>query len=134
MSSELPAPSTIVVFSLVMLRRLAEPKSSNVAPSRDRPTSSEITVPPVNVAMSCNISLRRSPKPGALAAATFTMPRMLLTTNVANASPSTSSAITMSGLPALATASKIGSMSRMFEIFLSNNKIKGSSSSALMLS
>ena len=31
-----------------------------------RPTSSEMTVPPVRIAISCSISLRRSPKPGAL--------------------------------------------------------------------
>src|SRR4029450_3485853 len=45
-------------------------------------------------AMSCSMALRRSPKPGALTAATFKPPRSLLTTRVASASPSTSSAIT----------------------------------------
>ncbi len=33
--------------------------------------------------MSCSIALRRSPKPGAFTAATLTMPRMVLTTVVA---------------------------------------------------
>ena len=42
--------------------------------------------------MSRSISLRRSPKPGALTASTLTMPRSLFTTSVARASPSTSSA------------------------------------------
>jgi hypothetical protein len=36
------------------------------------------------------MALRRSPKPGALTAATLTIPRILLTTKVANASPSIS--------------------------------------------
>ena len=134
MSSALPAPSMIVVFSFEIWMRLAVPKSSNVAVSSERPTSSEITVPPVRTAMSCNIALRRSPKPGALTAATLTMPRMLFTTNVAKASPSTSSAINNNGLPAFATPSRTGIKSRIFEIFLSTNSTKGSSNSAVMLS
>lgn len=51
-----------------------------VAFSSDRPTSSEITTPPVRIAMSSSIALRRSPKPGAFTAQTLTMPRMVLTT------------------------------------------------------
>ena len=52
--------------------------------------------------MSCSIALRRSPKPGALTASTLRMPRSLLTTSVASASPSTSSAMmTMLRLPDL---------------------------------
>ena len=42
--------------------------------------------------MSSSIALRRSPKPGALTAATLRPPRSLLTTSVARASPSMSSA------------------------------------------
>ena len=98
------------------------------------PISSEITVALVSVAMSCNIALRRSPKPGALTAATFTIPRMLFTTNVARASPSTSSAIISSGLPALATPSSVLSNSRMLDTFLSTSKINGFSNSTLPLS
>ena len=119
----LPDPSTIVVFSFVLDTLLAVPKSSKVAPSRVKPTSSEMTVPPVKIAISCNIALRRSPKPGALAAATLTIPLMLFTTKVANASPSMSSAITTKGFPALATFSRIGSRSLIFEIFLSQSKM-----------
>ena len=52
------------------------------------------------------MALRRSPKPGALTAATLTMPRMLFTTRVANASPSMSSAIINKGRPAFATFSQ----------------------------
>lgn len=47
--------------------------------------------------MSSSMALRRSPKPGALTAVVFRMPRMLLTTRVARASPSTSSAMISSG-------------------------------------
>jgi len=86
------------------------------------------------IEMSSNIALRRSPKPGALTAATLTMPRIVFTTKVASASPSTSSATISSGRPALATPSRIGSRSRMFETFLSNNKTNGSSMSQVMLS
>jgi hypothetical protein len=75
---------------------------SSVAFSSVRPVSSEITVAPVRMAMSSSMALRRSPKPGALTAATFRMPRTVLTTSVASASPSTSSATISSGLPALA--------------------------------
>ncbi len=49
--------------------------------------------------MSSSMALRRSPKPGALTAATLRPPRSLLTTSVASASPSTSSATMSSGLP-----------------------------------
>ena len=59
--------------------------------------------------MSSSIALRRSPKPGALTAATFSPPRSLLTTRVARASPSTSSATITSGLPLWTTASSSGS-------------------------
>src|SRR5690606_8318432 len=52
--------------------------------------------------------LRRSPKPGAFTAATFSVPRSLFTTRVASASPSTSSAIMRSGRPERATCSSTG--------------------------
>jgi hypothetical protein len=55
------------------------------------------------MAMSSSMALRRSPKPGALTAQVLRMPRMLLTTRVASASPSTSSATISSGRPDLAT-------------------------------
>ena len=60
--------------------------------------------------MSSSMAFRRSPKPGAFTAATFKPPRSLLTTRVASASPSTSSATISSGLPACTTASSRGSM------------------------
>ena len=82
--------------------------------------------------MSCSIALRRSPKPGALTAHTLTIPRMLFTTSVANASPSTSSAIINNGRPDLATPSSTDNMSRMLEIFLSTNRMNGCSNSQLM--
>jgi len=63
----------------------------------------------LRIAMSSSIALRRSPKPGAFTAATFSPPRSLLTTKVASASPSMSSAMMSSGLPACTTASSSGS-------------------------
>ena len=62
--------------------------------------------------MSCSIALRRSPNPGALTAAALKVPRILLTTSVARASPSTSSAMIRSGLPDCMTFSSTGSRSR----------------------
>ena len=112
----------------------AVPKSSIVAPSKERPTSSDITVPPVRIAISSNIAFLLSPNPGALHAAALTIPLKLFTTNVANASPSISSAIINSGFPAFATDSNKGSKSLMFEIFLSKRRINGLSSSTVILS
>ena len=86
------------------------------------------------MAISSSIAFLLSPNPGALQAATFTTPRILLTTKVASASPSTSSARTRSGLPAFATASSKGKRSLIFEIFLSCKRMKGSSRSAVILS
>ena len=56
---------------------------------------------------------------GAFTAATRSEPRSRLTTSVASASLSTSSATTSNGLPARATCSSSGSRSFMLEIFLS---------------
>ena len=69
--------------------------------------------------MSSSIALRRSPKPGALTDATLRPPRSLLTTRVASASPSTSSAITSSGRLACTTDSSSGSMAWRLESFFS---------------
>ena len=75
------------------------PSISSVVFSRLKPLSSEITVAPVSIAISSNIAFLLSPKPGALTAAIFRAPLNLLTTSVAKASPSTSSAIISNGLP-----------------------------------
>ena len=83
------------------------------------PVSSMMALPPVRIEMSSSIALRRSPKPGAFTAQAFSVPRSLLTTSVASASPSTSSAITSSGLPARAICSRSGSRSFMLLIFFS---------------
>ena len=69
--------------------------------------------------MSSSMALRRSPKPGAFTAATFRPPRSLLTTSVAIASPSTSSAMISSGLPDCTTASSSGSIACRPESFFS---------------
>ena len=66
--------------------------------------------------MSSSIALRRSPKPGALMATDLNVPRILLTTSVASASPSTSSAMITSGLPDCMTFSSTGRRSFTAEI------------------
>jgi hypothetical protein len=94
-----PAPSTIVVLSLSIGDLLGLAEHVELTFSSLMPRSSLITWPPVRIAMSSSIALRRSPKPGALTAATLRPPRSLLTTRVASASPSTSSAMISSGGP-----------------------------------
>jgi hypothetical protein len=76
--------------------------------SSDRPTSSEMTVPPVRTAISCRFDLRLSPNPGALTAQTLRPPRSLFTISVARASLSTSSEIMRSGRWVLTTCSRMG--------------------------
>ena len=89
----------MVVLSLSILIFSALPNMLISAFSNLKPRSSLITVPPVKIAISSNIAFLLSPKPGALTAAIFNEPRILFTTNVANASPSTSSEIITNGLP-----------------------------------
>ncbi len=84
--------------------------------------------------MSSSIALRRSPKPGALTAATLRPPRSLFTTSVASASPSTSSATITSGRCDCTTASRTGSIAWRLESFFSWMRMKGSSSSATIFS
>ena len=60
--------------------------------------------------MSSSIAFLLSPNPGALTAAIFNPPLNLFTINVANASPSTSSAIIKSGFPDCATLSSNGNI------------------------
>ena len=99
MSALFPEPLTMVVLSLSMVTVSAVPSISRLAFSNENPRSSEITVPPVKIAISSNIALRLSPNPGALTAAIFRPPRSLLTTSVARAWPSTSSATISRGRP-----------------------------------
>ena len=84
--------------------------------------------------MSRSSSLRRSPKPGALTARTLSVPRSLLTTRVASASPSTSSARITRFLVTERAFSSSGRMSCTAEIFLSVIMMKGSSISAVIRS
>ena len=93
------------------------------------PMSSLMSLPPVRIAMSSRIAFLRSPNPGALTAQTWNVPRSLFTTSVASASPSTSSAMIMSGRPDFATCWSSGSMSWRLEIFFSKRRMKGFSSS-----
>ena len=119
----------IVVSSLPIEIRLALPRSLMSRLSILIPRSSVMNLPPVSTAMSSSIALRLSPNPGALTAAALSVPLMLLTTSVASASPSTSSAMISKGLPAFATFSNRGSMSLRLLIFFSKIKISASSKS-----
>ena len=80
------------------------------------------------------MALRRSPNPGAFTATLVNVPRILLTTRVDSASPSTSSATTSSGLPACTTFSSSGSTSATAEIFPWCSRMYGSSRTASMRS
>ena len=113
----------MMVFSLSTLTWRARPSWLSWVSFSSRPTSSEITWPPVKVAMSTSISLRRSPKPGALTATQVKVPRSLLRIKVVRASPSTSSAMMSSFLPDWTTCSSRGRISWMLEIFLSVMRI-----------
>ena len=116
-SSADPAPSMIVVSSLVTVTLRAWPSMSIVTFSSLMPRSGATSAPPVRMAMSSSMALRRSPKPGALTATELNVPRTLLTTRVASASPSRSSAMMRNGLPACMTFSRTGRMSRIEMIF-----------------
>ena len=76
-----------------------------------------MTVPPVSIAMSSNMAFLLSPKLELLSDI-LREPLILLTTSVASASPSTSSAIINNGFPVCATGSRTGRRS-LIEIFLS---------------
>ena len=80
--------------------------------------------------MSSSMRLRRSPKPGALTATAVKVPRSLLTTIVASASPSTSSDTTSSGRPAWMTCSRTGRRSLTAPIFWFATRMYGSSRTA----
>ena len=115
-SAASPPPSTIVVLSLVTTMRRAPPSTSRPTWSSLSPTSGATTCAPVRIARSWRIALRRSPNAGALTAHEENVPRMRLTTRVDSASPSTSSAMISSGLPAWTTFSSSGSSSCTDEI------------------
>ena len=123
-----------VVLSLSTTIRFARPRSERMAFSSFNPASSVMRRPPVRIAISSSIARRRSPNPGAFAAATFRTPRSLLTTRVARASPSMSSEITRSGLPTCETFSRIGRTSLIEAIFLSWIRMYASSRIASMRS
>ena len=123
MSSDEPEPSMIVVASFVTVTFLELPSCSSWIVSNFNPFSSDTTVPPVRIAMSSKISLRRSPNPGDFTAATFRVPRILFTTRAASASPSMSSATIRSERPPCAVFSSVGRSSLSAEIFLSTRRM-----------
>mmetsp|Transcript_15911 Transcript_15911/g.40422 ORF Transcript_15911/g.40422 Transcript_15911/m.40422 type:complete len:266 (-) Transcript_15911:48-845(-) len=133
-SSWLPASAMMVVLvgATVILR--AEPSCSSTVSSNFMPRSLAMYSAPVTIAMSCSSAFRRSPKPGALTATTLRLPRSLLTTSVASASCSMSSAITMIGKPPRMDSSRMPTMSRAVLIFLSTSSSRQFSYSAVMRS
>ena len=133
-SFALPVPSMMVQSSLPTTTFFALPSSLVPTDSRLMPRSSNTALPPVTMARSSSIALRRSPKPGAFTAQHLNVPRSLFTTSVASASPSMSSATISSGRPLCAIFSSSGSMSLMLEIFFSWIRIHGFSSTASILS
>ena len=110
-SSDLPAPSTMMVFSLSTFTWRARPSWSIVVSFSSRPSSSEITWPPVRIAISRSISFLLSPKPGAFTPTQVKVPRSLLRIRVVSASPSISSAIITSFLPDCTMLSSRGRIS-----------------------
>ena len=99
------------MLSLVTLTLAAFPSIVMLASFNSKPKSSVINVPPVNIAISSKIAFLLSPNPGAFTATTLNVPRSLLTTSVATASCSTSSAIINKGLAAATTSSNTGKIS-----------------------
>lgn len=93
-----PEPPIIMVSSLEIIIFSAEPKTSNSASSRVKPTSSLMNYAPVAIAISCIVFLLLSPNPGDLTAHTYSPPLNLFNTSVARASPSISSATMISCL------------------------------------
>jgi len=128
-----PLPSTIVVVSLPTVIVLASPNQSLLNLSKRIPFCCDTTVPPVNVAISSRISVLRSPKSGALTAATFKIPLILLTISVASASPSISSATINKDLFCVDTDSRIGNRSFTAEILPSTISNSGLSSTAVIV-
>ena len=86
------------------------------------PSSSVNISPPVRTAISSSIAFLLSPKPGALTATALKTFLIVLTTNVAKASPSTSSAINNNERPSRATCSNTGTKSEIRLIFLLTHK------------
>ena len=81
-----PPPSTKVVVSLVITARRTLPSTSRPASESLVPVSGLTTVAPSAAARSSMNALRRSPKNGALTAATLTVLRIEFTTSVESAS------------------------------------------------
>lgn len=100
-----PEPCITIVSSLVIIIFLADPSTDGSDFSNVSPTSSVMTVPPVNIAISFKIALRLSPNAGALTAEIFRPPLSLFNTSYANTSLSKSSAIMTNGLFSFTTCS-----------------------------
>jgi hypothetical protein len=114
-----PPPSTMVVLFLSTTTFFARPRCSSETFSNWRPRSSLIKVPPVNVAISPSIALRRSPKPGALTAQTFKRATQLVHNQKRQRFCIDIFANDQQGLTGCADLFKNGTRSRMLLIFFS---------------
>ncbi len=123
----------MVVSSLATSTFFARPRSCSVAFSSFRTQLLGDDRAAGEMAMSSSMALRRSPKPGALTAVVFRMPRMLFTTAWRAPRRRRPSAMIRSCLPDFATCSSSGRRSRMLLIFLSCRRMYGSSSSDTLL-
>mmetsp|Transcript_33130 Transcript_33130/g.87637 ORF Transcript_33130/g.87637 Transcript_33130/m.87637 type:complete len:233 (-) Transcript_33130:4-702(-) len=115
-----PAPPRMMVSSFATVIDLAVPRQAGSKVSSSfLPVSSLSSSAPQSTAMSWSWALRKSPKPGAFTAHTCSPPLSLLTTTVARASLSMSSAMISRGRWAFATCSSTGRIICTVEIFLS---------------
>ena len=111
------AINVVVVAACVTLR--AKPNESIVAVATDKLNRSPSIVNPVTIAISWSKALAlSSPNPGAFMVVMFRTPLSLLTTNVANASPTTSSAMSKTGGdPASLICSKVAPNPSLAQFF-----------------
>ena len=133
-SSFLPEPSTIIVFSFCTFICFALPNCSICVSFNSIPKSCEITSPPVRIAISSSIAFLLSPNPGALTATTFNTPLNLFNINVDNASLSMSSQIITNFPDDCIKFSSNGNISWILLIFLSVINIYGLSTIASIFS
>ena len=134
MSAFEPTPPTIVVVSLFTLTVWALPSISSWTSFRSKPNSVDTNLPPVRMARSSSMAFLLSPKAGAFTATTSNVPLSLLTTSVDRASPSRSSAMISSLPPCWTSSSSRGSISWIFDIFLSVIRMYGFSRTASIFS
>ena len=132
-----PLPSMIVVSldDTFTIRALPNKglNSSGFIFSILLPLVGDTTVPPVRIAMSSRIAVLRSPKSGAFTAHTLIVAFALLTTKIANASCSMSSATISSGRLSACAACNKGNTCAVLVSLPSYKKINGLSNTACIV-